>query len=63
MSESWVLVFCCDCGELLGVRDHIRIRAEHFEREGHRGQRYVRAISVAEGAEALTWGLDARAES
>lgn len=49
-----MLVFCDDCGEMLGVQDHIRIRAEHFERAGHRGQRYVRADYVTEGADALT---------
>lgn len=38
--ERWRLVFCNDCGELLGVEDHIRIRDEHLGRAGHRGYRY-----------------------
>lgn len=39
---------CCDCGEMLGVEDHIRIQAEHFSQVGHQGLRFDTYMPIAE---------------
>lgn len=44
--RTWTLVFCQDCGEMLGVQDHVRVRDEHFGYAGHRGMRFVEAYEA-----------------
>lgn len=45
--RTWTLVFCQDCGEMLGVQDHVRVRDEHFGYAGHRGMRFVEVVEKA----------------
>jgi hypothetical protein len=38
------IAFCDGCGEMLGVKNHIRVRSEHLNLTDHRGLRFVEYV-------------------